>query len=67
MVKDNMRDNRPSQDDQFVQRVHEILSPTKKEHGEAIYDLFAKVGRKDLGRQAWKAARTNPVDALRYE
>ena len=73
MLKDNINENRPSKDDQFVQRVHEVLSPIKKEHGEDIYALFSLIGRPGMERQArngriahshydWQTSRIARID-----
>jgi len=37
MVKDNINQNRPSKDEQFVTQVLTVISPNKKDHSDALY------------------------------
>lgn len=73
MVEDNLKSNRPSRDDGFVEDVLKIITPAKERDSEAIYRRLEEKGRGDMARQArngriaeshfdWQTSRLGMVD-----
>ena len=55
VVQDYLQENRPSQDDQFVEQVMQFIAPTQEAHQTAVYDLFELEKRPDTFQ--WRAGR----------
>ena len=72
MVKDDMYEHRPSRDDQFIDRVREVLAPDKEDHSEGIYELLDKrwnaisrqcrAGRITHSHYDWQTSRIGTMD-----
>jgi RNA polymerase sigma factor (sigma-70 family) len=73
MTKDQLKGNRPSRDERFVDGVLRLVAPQQSLHSEGIYKLFTKLGRDELAtmgrmgriadsRHDWKASRVGFVD-----
>ena len=48
MVEENLQENRPSKDGDFVDRVLRLIAPRKAEHSEEIFKIFDSLGREEL-------------------
>ena len=72
MVQEDLQENRPSKDNQFVDKVLELIEPKKEEHSEAIYALLEhpdhpltqqwRQGRLAHSHLDWQTSRLGLVD-----